>query len=105
MDEHQSTTVFEENKPQAPPAEAITPGSMDSGATEEKPAVKTDWDNTSDVVLALKSIKALADSLNSIHAAIPIGVEPFHDTVPIIGDLIVEKAEEVAEVLGLSLKD
>lgn len=53
----------------------------------------------------LKAIKALGDSLNSIHAAIQAGVEPYHDTVSVIGYMLVEYAEDVADLLGYSIEN
>jgi hypothetical protein len=58
-----------------------------------------------EVVMDLKAIKALGDSLNSIHAAIQSGAEPYHDTVSVIGYMLVDYAEDVADLLGYSIEN
>jgi hypothetical protein len=82
--------------------EAIMSSAEPPEVTPETEVIKP---NPDEALMPLKFLRALGDCLVSIEAAIPYNVEPFPDTVAVLGHLIVEQAETAAARLGFSLED
>jgi len=124
MAEEHFTTGSEENKPPAPPAEAITPGSMESGSSNEEKQTQEEREPSRsrensywasdyvEILMGLDQIKALGDLLVSEITAVTNfykdkGYSPFDldsETLPTIGHLIQEKATRIKYLVEEELR-